>query len=333
MEQEKKRVFTAIQPTGGITIGNYVGAVQNMIALSDEYDCIYAVADLHSLTAGIEPAALRQNTMSLAAVLIASGVDPEKCTFFIQSHVAEHSELCWILNCYTQFGEAGRMTQFKDKSAKHPDNVTVGLFDYPTLMAADILLYMTDFVPVGKDQLQHLELSRTIAERFNNRHSPTFKVPEAILPKCGQKIASLSNPTAKMSKSDVDPNGYILVLDKPEDIARKFKRAVTDSDASIVYDPENKPGVSNLLTIYSAFTGVSLKESEKFFDGKDYAFLKTTVAEAVNEKLRPVRESYEKLIADKTYLASVLTLGAERASGIARRTMSKVRRKVGLVSF
>lgn len=333
MESEKKRVFSAIQPTGAITIGNYIGAVQNMVKLQNGYDCIYAVADLHSLTSGIEPAALRQNTLNLAAVLLASGIDPEKCTFFIQSQVAEHSELCWILNCYTQFGEAGRMTQFKDKSARRPDNITVGLFDYPSLMAADILLYMTDLVPVGKDQLQHLELSRTIAERFNNRHSPTFKIPEALLPKFGQKIASLTNPTAKMSKSDADANGYVLVLDRPEDIARKFKRAVTDSDSRIAYDPENKPGVSNLLTVYSAFTGESVEDSQKFFDGKDYAFLKSKVADAVIEGLRPVRESYERLIADKTYLAGVLTSGAERARAIARRTMSKVRRKIGLVTF
>ena len=331
MEQDKKRVFSAIQPTGGIRIGNYIGAVRNMVAMQDEYECLYAVADLHSLTVDIAPAALRKNTIELAALLIAAGIDPEKSIFFVQSQVHEHAELGWVLNCYAQFGEARRMTQFKDKSAKAPENVNVGLFDYPVLMAADILLYMTDYVPVGKDQVQHLELSRTIAERFNNRNSPTFKVPEAILPKFGQKVRSLVDPTAKMSKSDSDPNGYVLVLDRPEDIARKFKRAVTDSDARIVYAPEEKPGISNLLTIYSAFADADMEESVKRFEGRDYAYLKSTVADAVIEGLRPIRESFDMIMRDKNELMKKLETGAEKASYIARRTMSKVWRKLGCV--
>ena len=331
MEQDKKRVFSAIQPTGGITIGNYIGAVRNMVAMQDEYECLYAVADLHSLTVDIAPAALRKNTIELAALLIAAGIDPEKSIFFVLSQVHEHAERGWVLNCYAQFGEARRMTQFKDKSAKAPENVNVGLFDYPVLMAADILLYMTDYVPVGKDQVQHLELSRTIAERFNNRNSPTFKVPEAILPKFGQKVRSLVDPTAKMSKSDSDPNGYVLVLDRPEDIARKFKRAVTDSDARIVYAPEEKPGISNLLTIYSAFADADMEESVKRFEGRDYAYLKSTVAAAVIEGLRPIRESFDMIMRDKNELMKKLETGAEKASYIARRTMSKVWRKLGCV--
>lgn len=329
--QKKKTVFTAIQPTGSPTIGNYIGAIRNMVALQDEYDCIYSVADLHSITVDIKPADLRKNVTELTAILFACGVDPKKCTFFIQSHVHQHAELTWILNCYTQFGEASRMTQFKDKSKKHPDNITVGLFDYPSLMAADILLYQTELVPVGRDQVQHLELARTIASRFNGRNGETFKVPEAILPKFGEKVRSLSDPTAKMSKSDGDENGYILILDTPDAIARKFRRAVTDSEARIAYDMENKPGVSNLLTIYSVFAGKDLKAAERDFEGKDYAYLKSAVTDVTVEGLRSVRENYARLIADKDYLFAAMKEGAEKASYLARRTMSKVWRKLGFV--
>lgn len=332
MEQEqKKRVFSAVQPTGSLTIGNYIGAIKNFIAMQDEYDCIYAVADLHSITVDIKPEILRKNVTDVTALFLAAGIDPEKSVFFVQSHVHEHAELTWILNCYTQFGEAKRMTQFKDKSKKAPENVNVGLFDYPSLMAADILLYQTDCVPVGKDQMQHVELARTIAERFNNRNGQTFRVPEGVLPKLGAKVQSLSNPSAKMSKSDVDPNSSILILDKPEDIVRKFRRAVTDSDSEIRYDPANKPGVSNLLTIYSAFTGKDVKDCEKEFCGKDYAYLKAQVAEATAEGLRSTRENFERLSKQKDYLFSVMKTGAEKASYIARRTMSKVWRKLGFV--
>ena len=333
MEQneQKKTVFSAVQPTGTPTIGNYIGAMKNFVAMQDEHDCIYAVADLHSLTVDIAPAVLRKNVTEMTALFLAIGIDPEKSVFFVQSHVHEHAELTWILNCYTQFGEARRMTQFKEKSAKAPENVNVGLFDYPSLMAADILLYQTDLVPIGKDQMQHLELSRTIAERFNNRNGATFKVPEGVLPKYGKKIQSLGNPSAKMSKSSADANSYVLVLDTPEEIRRKFKRAVTDSDACIRYDPETKPGVSNLLTIYSAFTGKDMAASEKDFGGKDHAYLKDSVSDAVIEGLRPIKERYEKLIADKAYLTAVMKKGAESASYRARRTMSKVWRKLGFV--
>ena len=328
---ERKRVFSAIKPTGSMTIGNYIGAIRNFVALQEEYDCVYAVADLHSITVDIKPADLRENTMELFSVLLASGVDPEKSVYFVQSQVHEHAELTWILNCYTQFGEASRMTQFKDKSKKTPDNINVGLFDYPSLMAADILLYGADYVPVGKDQVQHLELARTIAERFNNRNGETFVVPDAILPKYGEKVRSLADPTAKMSKTDDNPNGYILMLDTPEEITRKFKRAVTDSEPIVRYDPENKPGVSNLLTIYSVFEKRDMSLCEKDFEGKDYAFLKKAVADSCIEGLRGIREEYKKIRADKAYILSVMEKGAAGASNIARRTMSKVWRKLGFV--
>lgn len=330
-QEKKKIVFSAIKPTGSLTIGNYIGAVRNMTALQQDYDCVYAVADLHSITVSIEPAALRKNITELTALFIAMGIDPQKSTFFVQSHVSAHAELAWLLNCYTQFGEASRMTQFKDKSKKAPQNVNVGLFDYPVLMAADILLYQTDCVPVGKDQLQHVELTRTIAERFNNRYSPTFTLPEGMLPKYGNKVYSLQNPTAKMSKTDDDINGYILMLDKPDDIVRKFKRAVTDSDTRILYDPKDKPGISNLLTIYSAFTGKDMKHCEADFEGKDYAYFKSEVAQVTVESLKPIQQSFEQLIADKEYLFSVMKEGADKARYRAQKTLSKVYRKIGFV--
>lgn len=326
-----KTVFSAIKPTGSLTIGNYIGAVRNMVAMQQEYDCVYSVADLHSITVNILPAELRKNILELTALFIAMGIDPDKSTFFVQSHVTAHTELTWILNCCTQFGEASRMTQFKDKSKKAPQNVNVGLFDYPVLMAADILLYQTDLVPVGKDQLQHVELTRTIAERFNNRYSPTFKLPEGILPAHGEKVYSLSKPDAKMSKTDEDANGYILILDKPDDIVRKFKRAVTDSEAEIYYDPKKKQGISNLLTIYSAFTGKDMKSCEADFSGRDYAYLKAQVAQVVVEGLKPVQEKFYKLSADKEYLYTVMKEGAVKAARRAEKTLAKVYRKVGFV--
>lgn len=334
IEPRKKIIFSAIKPTGSMTLGNYVGALKNWVAMqSDEgSDCIYCIADMHSITVDITPAEFRQNTIDDIALFLALGLDPEKCTLFIQSHVSAHAELAWVLNCYTQFGEAKRMTQFKDKSKKAPENINVGLFDYPVLMAADILLYQADFVPVGQDQKQHVELARTIAQRFNNKFSPTFVLPEPIVPKYGAKVYSLSDPMVKMSKSDDNANGYILLLDKPEDILRKFKRAVTDSDVSIKYDRTSKPGISNLLTIYSSCAGVSVSAAETEFESSDYATFKNRVGEAVVEFLSPVQAEFKRLMADKAYLMQVMKAGAEKASRSAYKTLNKVYKKVGFLA-
>ena len=329
MENEK-RIFSALKPTGDLTIGNYIGALKNMIKMADEYDCYYAVADLHSLTVDNVPADLRRRTYDFMAFFIAMGLDPDKCTVFVQSHVPAHAELGWVLNCYTQYGEARRMTQFKDKSAKAPENVNVGLFAYPTLMAADILLYQADLVPIGKDQKQHLELARTIAERFNNRYSPTFVVPDGFYPKTGAKIYSLLDPTAKMGKTDDNTAGTIFLLDDADTVMRKFKRAVTDSGNEIRFSAD-KPGISNLLTIYSTFAGGSIEDAEKQFEGKDYAYFKNAVGESVVEYFRPIKEEYARLIADKAYLGEIMKKGADKAARTAYKTLSKVYRKIGLV--
>ena len=328
---DKKIVYSAVQPTGCITLGNYVGAIQNWLKLSEEYNSIFAIADLHALTVRQVPAEYRQRAMSFFAQYLACGLDPEKSIMYFQSHVPEHAELTWILNCFTYIGEAQRMTQFKDKSAKHTDNINMGLLDYPVLMASDILLYQTDFVPVGIDQKQHLELCRDLAIRFNNLYSPTFTVPEAYIGKQGAKIFSLQEPTKKMSKSDPDVNATVSIIDSADDIMRKFKRAVTDCDSVVRFDEVNKPGVSNLLTIFSAATGKTVEELEKEFEGKGYAQLKPAVGEAVAEKFRPIRERYDEYMKNKDYLMSVAKSGAEKARSIARRTLSKVYRKVGLV--
>ncbi len=325
-------VYSALKPTGKLTIGNYVGAIKNMLALTEKYDCIYTVADLHSITVNIPPAELRENTLDMFSLLIALGLDPEKCLLFLQSQVPMHSELAWILNCFTQFGEARRMTQFKDKSAKAPENVNVGLFAYPVLMAADILLYGASYVPIGKDQQQHLELARTIAERFNNRYSPTFVVPEGIYPKVGAKIASLIDPTAKMGKTDENPDGTVFLLDDKDTVMRKFKRAVTDSGSEIVYSAE-KPGISNLMTIYSVFANKSIDEVENMFRGMGYADFKIAVGEVVADFLALVQREYAKIRADKAYLAEVMQKGASSASYLAQKTLSKVMRKVGFVKL
>ena len=327
----KKVMLSGIQPSGDLHLGNYLGAVKNWAELADEFDCYYFMADLHTLTVRQNPAELRRRSTQQLAQYIACGLDPEKNTLFIQSHVHEHAELGWILNCYTMFGELSRMTQFKDKSAKNAENVNGGLFTYPTLMAADILLYQADFVPVGEDQKQHCELTRDIATRFNNIYGETFKVPEPYIPKVGARIMSLGAPNNKMSKSD--PQGCVFLLDKPEDIARKFKRAVTDSDTEycVRYAPQEKPGVANLMSIYSSVTGKSFEEIEREFDGKGYGVFKPAVGEAVIENLRPIREEAERMIADKAYLASVYTEGAKKAQYIARKTLRKVYKKVGLV--
>ena len=328
---QKKVMLSGIQPSGDLHIGNYLGAVKNWAELAEEYDCYYFMADLHSITVRQNPADLRRRSVSQLAQYIACGLDPQKNTLFIQSHVHEHAELGWILNCYTMFGELSRMTQFKDKSAKNAENINGGLFTYPALMAADILLYQADYVPVGEDQKQHCELTRDIAIRFNNIYGDTFKVPEPYIPKVGARIMSLSAPNSKMSKSD--PQGCVFIMDKPEDIARKFKRAITDSDTQncVRFDPKNKPGVSNLISIYSSVTGLSFDDIEHDFEGKGYGVFKPAVGDAVIEALRPIREESERMIAEKDYLRSVYTEGAQRATAVARRTLRKVYKRVGFV--
>ena len=332
MEEIKKKIMlSGIQPSGDLHLGNYLGAVRNWGARAEEFDCYYFMADLHTLTVRQDPKLLRRRSLEQLAQYIACGIDPEKNVLFLQSHVHEHAELGWILNCYTMFGELSRMTQFKDKCAKNADNINGGLFTYPSLMAADILLYQADFVPVGEDQRQHCELTRDIAVRFNNIYGETFKVPEAYVPKAGARVMGLANPSAKMSKSD--PNGCVFLMEKSEDIARKFKRAVTDSDTEncVHFDMQNKPGVSNLMSIYSAVTGESFEEIEREFAGKGYGAFKPAVGDAVIETLRPIREEATRLLEDKQYLCSVYTEVAQRASIIARKTLRKVYKKIGLV--
>jgi tryptophanyl-tRNA synthetase len=328
---DKKRIFSGIQPSGNLTIGNYLGAIKNWNKLQEEYDCLYCVVDLHALTVRQDPKDLRQRSLSVMALLIACGLDPDKNILFLQSHVGAHAELAWILNCYTYFGELGRMTQFKDKSQKHEDNVNAGLFTYPVLMASDILLYGTNLVPVGQDQKQHLEITRDIALRFNNIYGDVFAVPEAYIPKVGAKIMSLQEPDCKMSKSDENENNYISLLDPPEIIARKFKRAITDSEKEIVYDEENKPGISNLLSIYSCITSKTIEQSVSEFYGRSYGDFKSAVGETVIEALKPIQDNYNSLMGDREYLHSILNQGAEKAEKLARRTLDKVYRKIGLL--
>ena len=334
MEQEKKkRILSGIQPTGTFTLGNYIGAVRNWGKLQDDYECLYMVADLHAITVRQDPADLRRMTREAVALLLACGIDPQKSLLFVQSHVPAHSQLSWVLSCNTQFGELSRMTQFKDKSAKHADNVNAGLFTYPVLMAADILVYNADLVPVGADQKQHMELARNIAQRFNNQYSPTFTVPDPYIAKAGAKIMSLAEPEKKMSKSDENANAFILLLDEPDAILRKFKRAVTDSDGEVRYDPAAKPGVSNLMTIYSCMTGKEFAAIEAEFAGKGYGDFKTAVAESVIAELSPVQAEYKRILADKAYLEGVLKEGAAHANAIADRVLSKVYRKAGFMQL
>ena len=332
--EPKKTVFSGVQPSGQITIGNYLGALRNWVPLQKEYNCIFCVVDLHSITVRQVPAELRRRTRELLAMYLACGLDDENNIFFVQSHVPAHTQLGWVLNCYTMFGELSRMTQFKDKSAKNAENINGGLFTYPALMAADILLYQPDYVPVGSDQKQHVELCRDVATRFNNIYGDVFKIPEPYIPKIGARVMSLVSPENKMSKSDKDPNGTVYLLDRPEDIMRKFKKAVTDSDTErcVRYDLANKPGVSNLMSIYSACTGKTFEEIEAEFDGKGYGAFKPAVGEAVVETLRPIREESERLLKDKAYLESVYKAGAEKASYIANKTLRKVYKKVGFVA-
>ena len=328
---DQKTVLSGVQPSGNLTIGNYLGAIKNFSAFSAEYKPFYCVVDLHAITVRQVPAELRRRTYETLALYVASGLDPEKNVLFVQSHVPAHAELGWILDCYTMFGELSRMTQFKDKSAKHADNINAGLFTYPVLMAADILLYQADLVPIGADQKQHLELTRNIAERFNQVYGETFTVPEPYIPAAGMKIMSLQEPTLKMSKSDPNPNAVVRILDSRDEILRKFKRAVTDSGSEIRFSPD-KPGVSNLMTIYSCFTGKSFAEIEAAFAGKGYGDFKLAVGEVTADALAPVQAEFNRLMGDKAYLESVMKSGAEQAGYYARKTLSKVRRKIGFVN-
>ena len=331
MTNDKKTVFSGVQPSGNLTIGNYLGAIKNFSKFSEEYKTFYCVVDLHAITVRQVPAELRRRTYETLALYMACGLDETKNTLFVQSHVPAHAELGWILDCYTMYGELSRMTQFKDKSAKNAQNINAGLFTYPSLMAADILLYQTDLVPVGIDQKQHLELARDIATRFNQIYGDTFTVPDGYISEDTMKIMSLAEPTQKMSKSDANQNAVVYILDSKDDVMRKFKKAVTDSEAEVRYS-ETKPGVSNLMTIYRAFTGKSFAEIESEFSGKGYGDFKLAVGEACADGLAPVREEFARLMADKAHLEAVMKAGAEEAAYYARRTMSKVRRKIGFVN-
>lgn len=328
--ERKKKILSCIQPSGIPTLGNYLGALKNWKTLADEFDGAFAVADLHAITVRQEPAKLRKQTSEVLALLLAIGLDPEKSIIFVQSHVPQHSQLAWVLNCYTQFGEMSRMTQFKDKSISHADNVNVGLFSYPVLMAADILLYQADLVPVGADQKQHLEIARDIAGRFNGIYGNVFTIPDAYIGKNGARVMSLTEPSKKMSKSDPNPKGFISVFDTPDVIMKKFKSAVTDSEACVKY-ADGKDGINNLIGIYSCCTGKTFEEIEKEFDGKGYGDFKVAVAEAVIEELRPVQAEYNRIIDDKAYLKQVAAMGAEKAGRIADRTYQKVMKKVGFL--
>lgn len=330
--QNKKIIFSGIQPTGTFTLGNYIGAVRNWVTLQDEYNCIYSIVDMHAITVKQDPAQLRRHTLEAYALILACGVDPEKSVAFIQSHVKTHAEMNWILACSTQFGELSRMIQFKEKSVKHPEDVNAGLLTYPILMAADILLYKTDLVPIGADQKQHLELARDVAQRFNQKYGELFTVPEPYIPKLGARLMSLQDPTKKMSKSDENANSCILILDDADTIIRKFKRAVTDSDAKVRF-ADGKDGINNLMAILSAVTGDSFETIEHDYADKGYGDFKLAVGEAVSEHLRPVRENFARLMQDKEYLKKCYTDGAQKALALSQKTVTKAYRKVGFVDF
>ena len=332
IEERKKRVFSGIQPTGVFTLGNYVGAVRNWPKLQTDYECIYSVVDQHAITVRQTPADLRRQTRETAALLLASGIDPQKSIVFVQSHVPAHAQLSWVLGCFCPFGDLTRMHQFKEKSAKHPEDINGGLLTYPILMAADILLYGTDLVPIGIDQKQHLELARNIAQRFNGIYGDTFVVPDGYIPTVGAKVMSLQEPDKKMSKSDTNANAVVRMLDDPDTIVRKFKRAVTDSEGT-VRAADDKPGVTNLMGIYSVCTGKTFAEIEREFDGKGYGEFKLAVAQSVVDTLRPIQEEYARLLADKAYLDGVLTDGARRANQAAARLLAKVYKKVGFLAL
>lgn len=330
MDNTKKTILSGIKPTGTLNIGGYLGAVKNWIKMQDDYNCLYCIADLHSLTIRIDPAVLRKNSLELFALYLSCGLDPEKNIVFFQSHVSQHAELAWILDCYAMFGELSRMTQFKDKSAKNAENINAGLFTYPVLMAADILLYQANLVPVGEDQTQHVEICRDIANRFNGIYGDVFTLPEAYTPKIGARVKSLTNPTAKMSKSDDDENGCVNLLDPRDVVIRKFRKAVTDSEACVRYAP-GKDGINNLMSIYSAVTGKTFEETEKEFDGKGYGDFKLAVGEAVADMLEGIQDKYKVYTSDKAQLETIYRNGADRARYIANKTLSKVYKKVGFV--
>ncbi|MBR1635097.1 MAG: tryptophan--tRNA ligase [Lachnospiraceae bacterium] len=331
MSEEKKILYSGMQATGSLTLGNYLGALKNWVKMHEEYECFYGVMDLHSLTVRQEPAKFRQNARKLYALYVAAGLDPEVNCVYFQSHVSAHAELAWILDCFTYMGELSRMTQFKDKSQKHADNVNAGLFTYPVLMAADILLYQAHVVPVGVDQKQHLEITRDIAERFNKIYGDVFTVPEPYFGENGAKVMSLADPTKKMSKSDENVNATILLTDDRDTVIRKFKRAVTDSDAEVRFAPEEKPGISNLMEIYGSVTGKSHEEIESEFAGKGYGDFKLAVGEAVADELAPLQERYEKLLADKSYIDDCIRRNDDKARYVSNKTLRKVKKKVGLL--
>lgn len=327
----KKIILSGIQATGRLTLGNYLGAIDNWVKMQEEYECYYMIANLHSLTVRNDPETLRNNTLKIIATYVAAGLDPEKNNIFIQSQVKEHAELGWILDCYTYMGELSRMTQFKDKSAKHADNINAGLFTYPALMAADILLYKADLVPVGEDQMQHLEITRDIAERFNKIYGETFVIPEGYVRKASARIMGLQDPTSKMSKSATNLNDVIFLEDEPDVILKKFKKAVTDSENKVKFDPENKPGVSNLMQIYSAITSKSMEDIEKEFEGSGYGDFKVKVAQAVIEKIEPIQKKYKELLENPEYLEKIYTKGAENARKLASKTLQEVKEKIGII--
>lgn len=328
---EKKVILSGIQATGDLTLGNYIGALKNFVKMQDEYDCYYMIANLHALTVRREPKELKNNALKILASYIAAGIDPDKSTIFLQSQVQEHAELGWVLDCYTYMGELSRMTQFKDKSSKHADNINAGLFTYPSLMAGDILLYQADLVPTGEDQKQHVELTRDLAERFNKLYGDTFKIPKPYIPKVGARIMGLQDPRSKMSKSSTIPNDTILLVDTPEEILKKVKKAVTDSEGIVKYDEENKPGISNLMEIYGIITGQTMEEIEKEFDGAGYGTFKVSVAEAIIKELEPFHNKYNELMANPEYLEEIYNKGAEKARRVASKTVESVYEKIGLI--
>lgn len=327
----RKVLFSGVQPSGQLMIGNYIGAIKNWIALMEQYQCYFALVDLHAITVAQDPEVLLERSYAFLALYIACGLDPEKCTLFVQSHVKAHAHLGWMLNCITSMGELNRMTQFKDKSVKHEKNINAGLFDYPVLMASDILLYNTDLVPVGADQKQHLELARNLAERFNNKYGETFKVPEPFIPPVGARIMSLQEPGAKMSKSDPNPSSYIGLLDEPKAIEKKFKKAVTDLETEVRFDEEKKPGVSNLMTIYAAITGKSNDEIEQEFQGQGYGVFKMRIAETMIAFLKPIQDKYHHLVQDKAYLHDIVIKGAQVAEAEAEKMVVKVSERLGFI--
>lgn len=328
--EQKKVIFSGIQPSGQLTLGNYLGAIKNWVALQDEFDCYFCVVDLHAITVEQEPKDLRQRTLEVLAIYIAAGIVPEKNTLFIQSHVPAHSECAWLLTCNTYMGELSRMTQYKDKSQRYGDSIGAGLFTYPVLMAADILLYNTDLVPVGQDQKQHLEIARDIANRFNNTYSPTFKIPDPYIPKVGAKVMSLQEPTKKMSKSDDNPNAYILIMDPPEVIRKKISRAVTDSLGVINYSDE-QPGVKNLLDLLIAINGSTAEELVEYYKDKGYADLKKDVADAIVNELEPIQNKVKDILKDKKALEDIYKLGAEKANYVSMKTLRKMQKKIGFI--